>query len=111
MEIGFVVVNVVVVVVVVRYFLYLHFQCYPLSSFPSENPLSHLLSSCFYEDVTLPIHPLLLPLPGIPLHWGIKPSQDQGLLQPLMSNKAILCYIWSYEVPPCVLFCWWFSPW
>jgi hypothetical protein len=37
--------------------------------------------------------PLLLPCPGIPLHWGIKPSQDQGLFLPLMSNKAILCYI------------------
>ena len=24
-------------------------------------------------------HPLLPPCPGIPLHWGIEPSQDQTL--------------------------------
>ena len=35
--------------------------------------------------------------PGIPLHWGIKPSQDQGPLLPLMTNKAILCYICSWS--------------
>jgi hypothetical protein len=41
---------------------------------------------------------LLLSCTGISLHWGIKPSQDQGTLFPLMSNKAILCYIcgWSH---------------
>ena len=39
------------------------------------------------------IHPLLLPGLGIPLHWGIKPSQDQGPLLPLMIDKAILCCI------------------
>jgi hypothetical protein len=36
---------------------------------------------------------LLLPGPGIPLHWGIEPLQDQGRLLPLITNKAILCYI------------------
>ena len=43
-------------------------------------------------------HPLQPPRPGIPLHWGIKPSQDQAPLLPLMSNKAILCYLcgWSH---------------
>jgi hypothetical protein len=40
---------------------------------------------------------------SIPLYWGIKPSQDQTPLLPLMSNKAILCYIciwihWSLHV-------------
>ena len=45
-----------------------------------------------------PTHSLLPSCPGIPLHWGIKPSQDQGPLLSLMSNKAILCYIcgWSH---------------
>jgi hypothetical protein len=44
-------------------------------------------------------HPLPLPCAAIPLHWTIWPSQDQGPLLPLMSNKAILCYIcsWSHE--------------
>jgi hypothetical protein len=43
-------------------------------------------------------HPLPLPWPGIPLHWGIKPSLSQGPLLSLMSHKAILCYsVWSLE--------------
>ena len=29
------------------------------------------------------------------LHWGIELSQDQGPLLPLMTYKAILCYICS----------------
>jgi hypothetical protein len=49
------------------------------------------------------------PLPrfGIPLHWGIESSQDQGQLLSSMPNKAILCYIcgWSHGS----LFGWWFS--
>ena len=38
-------------------------------------------------------HPFLPSRPDIPLHWGIKPPQDQGLVLPLMSDKAILCHI------------------
>ena len=55
--------------------------------FPFENSLSHSNFPCS------PTYPLLLPCLGIPLHWGIEPSQDQGPLLPLMSNKAIFCYI------------------
>ena len=64
----------------------------PFPGFPSENSLSHLPSHCLLT------HPLPLPCPGIPLHWDIEPSQDQGPLLPLMPDKAILCYIcfWSY---------------
>jgi hypothetical protein len=61
------------------------------TGFPSENPLSPPDSYC---SVT---HPLPLPGPGIPLHWSIEPSQDQGPLLPLMTNKAILCYICSWS--------------
>ena len=43
------------------------------------------------------IHPLLPPHPHIPLHWGIKPSQNQGPLLPLMPDKAILCCIYSWS--------------
>jgi hypothetical protein len=42
-------------------------------------------------------HPLLPHRPSIPLHWGIKPSQDQGPLLPLMPYKVILCYICSWS--------------
>jgi hypothetical protein len=41
---------------------------YPLSSPPSPNP------------------PTPIPDPGIPLYWGIEPSQDQGPLLPLMAD-------------------------
>ena len=34
-----------------------------------------------------------IPGPGVPLYWGIEPSQDQGPVLPLMTNWAILCYI------------------
>jgi hypothetical protein len=34
----------------------------------------------------------LLPGLGIPLHWGIEPSQDQGPLLPLMTDSAIFFY-------------------
>jgi hypothetical protein len=63
----------------------------PFPGFPSENPLSYPPSPCS------PTHPLPLPGPDIPLQWGIKPSQDQGPLLPLISNKAILCYICSWR--------------
>ena len=77
----------------IRYFLYLHFKCYPLSWFPHLTPLPSIPSPCS------PTYPLLLPGPGIPLDWGIEPSQDQGPLLPLMTNYAIFCYkcSWSHE--------------
>jgi hypothetical protein len=55
----------------------------PLKTF-SPSPLPCLLT-----------HPLPLPDHDSPLYWGIEPSQDQGPLLPLMTNKAILCYICS----------------
>jgi hypothetical protein len=33
-----------------------------------------------------PTYPLLLPVPGIPLYWGIWSSQDQGHFLPLMAD-------------------------
>jgi hypothetical protein len=74
----------------IRYFLYLNFKYYILTCPPS-------LSPCFYNSTPPPTHPLPPPCPGIPLHWGIKPSQDQGPLLPLMPNKAILCYMCSWS--------------
>jgi hypothetical protein len=82
----------------IGYFIYLHFKCYPLPSFPSGTPLSHPPSPCFYEDASLPTHPFLPLYPGIPLYEGIQLLQNQGLLLLLMPDKAILCYIcgWSH---------------
>jgi hypothetical protein len=61
---------------------------------PPQRPPIPPLYLCFYEGYS---HLLLLPCPGIPLHWGIQPSQDQGPLLPVMFHKAILCYIRSWS--------------
>jgi hypothetical protein len=73
-----------------RYFFTYTSNVIPFPWFPSKSPLSYPLSPCS------PTHPLPLLCPGIPLHWGIEPSQDQGTLLPLMSNKDI-CYICSWS--------------
>jgi hypothetical protein len=81
------------------FFIYIS-NVIPFPGFPSpRNPLSHTPSTCFYEGVPPSTYPLPPPLPSIPLHWGIKSSQDQGPLFSLISNKAILCYIcnWSHR--------------
>jgi hypothetical protein len=63
---------------------------------PWKNPIPSPLP-CFNEGAPLPTHPFPPPHPGIPLHWVIEPLQDQGPLLPLMTIKAILCYICSWN--------------
>jgi hypothetical protein len=77
----------------------------PLLDVHPGKPISHFPSPCFYEGVPSPTYPFPTPLPCIPLHWGIEPSQDQGPLLSLMPKKAILCYNIQVDpwVPPCVL--------
>jgi hypothetical protein len=57
----------------IKYYLHLHFKCYP------ESPYT-LPPHCS------PTHPLPLLGPGILLYWGIWHSQDQGPLLPLIAN-------------------------
>ena len=81
------------------YFIYLHFKCCPPSWFPlCKYPITSPLP-CLYEGAPPLTHPLLSHRSSIPLHWGVKPPQDQGPPLPSMSDKAILCYIgsWSHE--------------
>jgi len=67
-----------------------HFPVYP-----QETPIPYP-SACFYEGAS-PITHLLPPLcPGILLHWGIEPSQDQRTLLPLMPKKA--SYLHAYTL-------------
>jgi hypothetical protein len=75
-----------------------------------RNTLSHPPSPCFYEGVPLPTHPLPPTQPSIPLHWGIyqafigwrtSPSIDAWQGHPLL----------HMQLEPCVLLCWWLSPW
>ena len=64
----------------IRYFLYLHFKCFPLSWFPLwKLPILSLLPL-----ITNPLTSSFLS--WIPLHWNIKPSQDLGPLLPLMTD-------------------------
>ena len=83
----------------VEHFLYLHLKCYPLFPFLSGNALSQSPFPAFMRVFSpAPTHPLRPPCPVIPLHWGIKLSQNQRSLLSLMPDKAILCYIcrWSH---------------
>jgi hypothetical protein len=79
----------------IGYFLYLNFKCYPFSRLtlwnpPNPSPFPELLQGCSYTTHS--------PTPvGIPLKWGIHPSQVQEPLLSLMPNKAILCYIWCWR--------------
>jgi hypothetical protein len=74
--------------------------------------LSPFLVSHLKIPYPIPLPPAHYPWPLIPLHWGIEPSQDQGPFFPLMSDKAILCYIcgWSHGSLH-VYSGWWFTPW
>lgn len=65
----------------------------PFPSVPSGTSLSHFPSPYFYEDAPRLTYLLLPHCPSIPLHWGIKPSQDQGILLLLRPDNEILCYI------------------
>ena len=70
----------------------------PLLGYPSTHPSHPILPPlCLYEGAPPPTHPLLPHCSSIPLHWGIKPPQDQGAPLPLMPDKVILCYICSWS--------------
>ena len=73
----------------------MHFKCYPFSSFPSRNSLSHPSSPCLVR-VFLPTTTHSSLNTQI-LNCGNKPSQDQGHILPLMSYKAILCFICNWR--------------
>ena len=61
----------------------------PFPGFPSATPLSHPPLPFFYEGAPPSTYSLLPHRPSIPLHWDVKPSQDQGPPFPLMPDKAL----------------------
>ena len=70
----------------------------PFSSFPSRNPLTHPLPPAFMRVFAHPpTHSYLPALAFLYIGASIEPSQDQRLLLPLMSDKAIPCYISSWS--------------
>jgi hypothetical protein len=91
------------------YFIYLYFKCYPLSIFPSTNPLSSRLSDCLYEGAPPPTNPLLPQHPRIPFSSAIEPTQNHRA-PPRKGNSLIHIQLEPW-INPCVLFGWWFSPW
>ena len=62
----------------------------PQIPYPTHSP-------CFYDGAPSTTHLLAPHLLSIPLSWDIEPPQDQGPLLPLMPDKAILCYICSWN--------------
>jgi hypothetical protein len=92
------------------FFIYIsHFIPFPGS--PWKLPIPSSLP-CFYEGVP-PLTCLLPPSHhSIPLHWGIKPSNDQGPLLSSVPHKGILCYICGWSCGSLYVYSdWWFSPW
>jgi len=89
--------------ILIGYFMYLHFKCYPLP--PSLIPLPP--SPCFYEDA-----PILTSTPShSPRLWKrafkgprASPFTDAGQCYTLLH----MCL--EPWVPSCVLIGWWFSP-
>jgi hypothetical protein len=67
-------------IIIIRFFLNLHFECYPLFLFPL--PKSPIPS----PFPLLPNTPTPIPNPGLPLYWGIGPSQNMRPLLPLITN-------------------------
>jgi len=84
------------------YFFFLNFfldiWCICISNVIPFPPLPYLfpllLWGCSHSHTLPPQHP------GIPLHWGNEPSENQGLLL-LMPDNVILCHIcgWSHGSP------------
>jgi hypothetical protein len=85
----------------------------PLSWFPLQKTPITFSSPCFCDGVPPPTHPLLLPCPDVPWHWGIKPSQDQEPLVPtdVQQGHALLHMQLEPSIPRCLLFGRWFNPW
>jgi hypothetical protein len=97
--------------IIIGYFLYLHFKCYPLSRFPlsqkppSSSPLPLLLCGCSSTHPPTPTSP-----PLIPLHWRIY----RAFIGPRTSSSIDDWqghHLLHMQLEPCVLFGWWFSPW
>jgi hypothetical protein len=69
-----------------------------LSSLPPSPPIPPPFPASMRVLPYPPIHSHLTALEFLYTGTSIEPSQDQGPLLPLMTNKAILCYIcdWSH---------------
>ena len=86
-----------ILLIIIGYFISLHFKSYPHSKFPLQTPTAQSPSFWFYEGVCPPIHPLPPYCSNFFLSNSIKPSQDLVPPLPLMPDKPSLCYIRSWS--------------
>ena len=94
-----------------RYFLYLHFKCYPLSWSPPKkktNSFPPLASMWVFPHsptpISSPLHSLTLGHPAVTGSRAVSPIDAQQT-HPLLHMQL------EPWVPPCGLLGWWFSPW
>ena len=92
----------------IRYFLYLHFKFYSLSSFPFRKP----------PYIILPLPLLTNPPTPASLPWHSPTLGHRAFTRPRASppindlqGYPLLYMQLKPWVAPCVLFGWWFSPW
>ena len=103
--------NVISFLFFIRYFLCLHFKCYPLLCFTSENTLSNPPSPCLCEGTPQTTPTLTLPCPCLTLgHQAFSgpmasPPTDTQQVPPLIYMQL------EPWVPQCKLFVSRFSPW
>jgi hypothetical protein len=77
-------------------------------SLPPKNTLSHPPSPCFYEGV---------PIPTYHFHLPTLDSPSLGHLSSFIGPKTSPSIDWQVhsllhmQLEPCVLLCWWLSPW
>jgi hypothetical protein len=81
---------------IIKYFIYLHFQCYPLSWLPIWKPPSHAPDPASVRMLPLPPTHSHLPILTFPYTGAMESSQDQGTLLPLMLPTKF-CYICSWN--------------
>ena len=77
----------------IGYFIYLYLKWY----LPTWFPFHKFVISFPLPCASMRVLPYLPHLHSIPLRWSIEPPQDQGPPLPLVPDKAILCYIYSWS--------------
>jgi hypothetical protein len=83
-------------IIFIGYYLYLHSKCYPLSRYHPKTPYPISPPPASIRVFPYPpTHSCHLALKFLYTGVSIEPSEDQGPLLPLMSDKAILCYMCS----------------
>ena len=97
----------------IGYFLYLHFNCYPLSRFPLQKPsitsfFPLFLWRCSSTQLSTPNS---MSWYSSTLGHGTFPGPRASPSTHVQKGHSLLQMWLEPWVPPCVLFGWWFSSW